>query len=171
MSGLAKLAVLYLGNLKATLRFAALLVAALLALIALVLISLPQQMFSASNVPQISLALVYGDGSEHDELLGNLTTELNAIETVGEIRLSTPGEAEAQLAGGEVDAVVTLPEETLDVLIYGGHASIEVKANDPVIGSVVYTVAYSGVEALDSIQNYALTYAEEAQGRLIPAGM
>ncbi len=162
-SGLAKVATLYRGSITSALRFAALLVAALFALVVLVLVSLPQQLFTANDVPRISLALVYGDNGQEDELLQSLNTQLLGIETIESIRLSTPEEAETLLTSGEVDAVVTLPEETLDVLLYGGHATITVRAEDPVIGSVVYTVASSGVETLDTVQNYALTYAEEAR--------
>jgi hypothetical protein len=159
-----KIVALYRANLKVAVRYVAILLAALLALVALVLFSLPKEVFSANDIPRFSLAVVYGDGTHKDMLVQNLNAEMEGIEVVDEITLCTAEEADKRLANGEVDAIIYLPDDTLDVLVYGGHATVEIKANDPLIGLAVFSVADRAVESLDEIQNYALLYQRSAQG-------
>jgi len=157
-----KLAALYVANLKVALRSLVVLLAALLALIGLVLISLPQGLFSSNDIPKISLAVVYGDGSHNDELSRNLSAELDNIEVLDQVSLTTLDVAQGRMAQGEVDAIIILPDDMLDVLVYGGHTVITVQSNNGLIGSVVYSVGEHAVKSLDEIQSYALIYQQEA---------
>jgi hypothetical protein len=74
-------------------------------------------------------------------------------------------QAQELLLNDEVDAVVALPEGLLDSLITGGHATITVKAKDPLFGSVVFAVVDRAVDTMDSLQNYALVYMGATEGR------
>ncbi|MCL1880317.1 MAG: ABC transporter permease [Actinomycetia bacterium] len=163
LGGLQKTVALYLANLKATLRFVAVLLAVLLALIAVVLLSLPKQLFSAQDVPQVSLAVVYGDGNINDALVRNLNSQLSTIKFVKSVQMCSTDAAETLLATHQVDAAIYLPADTLDVLVYGGHATITVKSDDPFLGPVIYTVANSAVDTLDQLQGYSLLFRQGAQ--------
>jgi hypothetical protein len=159
-----KVIVLYLAGAKAALRFVAVLLLSLLVLIGLVLASLPRELFSTNELPPISLALVYGDGKQDDTLIQNLNAEIKDIELVDEIRSCTEDEAEAGLAKEEFDAVILLPGDMLDALVYGGHATITVRSHDPLIGAAVYSIADRAIETLDELQGYALVYEEQSRG-------
>jgi hypothetical protein len=162
-----KIVALYLANLKVALRYVLVLLAALLALIAVVLLSLPEEVFSANEIPQFSVALVYGDGTHDDMLIKNLNAEIEGIEVVDELMICTEQEADERLANDEVDVVVFLPDDTLYVLVYGGHATIEVRAKDPLIGSAAFAVVDRAVETLDEVQNFALIYERESRGHFV----
>ncbi|MDR2714834.1 MAG: ABC transporter permease [Coriobacteriales bacterium] len=159
-----KFLTLYLSNLKVAARSIIILLAALLVLTALVLASLPQELFSKNDVPKVSVAVVYGDGTRNDSLIRNLNAEISKLETVESITVTTLDDAEEMLRRGEVDTILLLPENTLKVLVYGGHATITVRATDPLVGAVVYSVTDRAIEALDRIQNYALVYQQETRG-------
>jgi hypothetical protein len=158
-----KIVVLYLTGLKASLRFIAILLLSLVALIVLVLVSLPQELFSANDLPRVSLVLVYGDGTQDDELSRNLIAEIEDIEVVEAIAPCTEEEAAARLADGQVDAAIILPGDMLHVLVYGGHATVTVRAVDPLIGAAVYSVTNRAMESLDELQGYALVYEEQSR--------
>jgi hypothetical protein len=161
-----KVVALYRAGLKVAFRFVLVLLLSLLALVALVLVSLPKGIFSANEVPRISLVLVYGDGNESndDMLIRSLNAEIEEIDVVESVTLCTAAEAEERLARGEADAVIILPAGTLDALIYGGHATITVRATDPLIGTVVYSVTDRAIETLDEVQGYALAYEQDSRG-------
>jgi hypothetical protein len=158
-----KIVTLYRASLKVTLRFIVVLLLSLFGLIAVVLVSLPQEVFSANDVPRISLALVYGEEGGNDTFTELLNAEIENIETVEKVSLCTAREAKTQLASGDVDAVILMSDGMIDTLLYGGHATVTVQANDPLIGTVVYIVADRSIETLDEIQGYALYHAEEAR--------
>ena len=160
---------LYVANIRVALRSIIVLLGVMLALVAMVLVSLPRDLFSAQDIPRMSLAVVYGDGSYNDAIMRNLSDQLESVEMVDHIYISTPDEAAAQLASGEVDAVIYLPDDMLDALIYGGHTTITVRANDAIIGAVVYSICDRTIGALDRIQNYSLIYQQEALGLIKPA--
>ena len=162
--GIMKVAALYLANLKVALHSIIILLAAMLALVALVLFSLPQGLFSANDIPQISIAIVYGDGTHDDRFLRDLNSGLKTINVVEDVRISTLEEAEALLESGEISAIIIIPDDTLDVLVYGGHTTITVRANNALIGSAIYSMCDRAIEALDEMQNYALVYMQESSG-------
>jgi hypothetical protein len=97
-------------------------------------------------------------------LIRNLRTAVATTDLVGELVMCTADEAEALLGRGETDAVILLPEDLLDTLVYGGHTTVTVKAADPLIGATVYSVTDHAIETLDEVQDYALVYAEATQG-------
>jgi hypothetical protein len=170
MSGLIKILTLYLASLKIALRSIAILLASMLALVAIVLLSLPPQLFTANEIPGVRLALGYDSLLAEGRFGSNLSSELNSVDVIEELRLCTVAEAEALLAAGDVDAIIIMPENTLDVLVYGGHATITVKSNDPLIGSVVYSVTDNAIGSLDALQNYSLIYREQSYGHFDSAG-
>jgi len=159
---------LYLANIKVAFRSIVILIAVMLALVALVLVSLPRDLFSAQDIPKISLAIVYGDGTRSDAIMRNLSVELGSVEMVENISICMPDEAEEQLKNGEVDAIIFLPDDMLDALVYGGHTTITVRANDALIGAVIFSICDRTIGALDRIQNYSLIFQQEAQGLITP---
>ena len=162
MNGLTKILTLYLVNLKIALRYIVILLVAMLALVAIVLLSLPPQLFTANEIPKVRLALGYDSLQAEGSFGNNLSSELNSVDVIEELRLCTAAQAEELLAAGEVDAIIIMPADTLDVLVYGGHATITVKSNDPLIGSVVYSVTDNAIGSLDTLQNYALIYQQQS---------
>ncbi len=166
MSELSKILTLYVASLKVTLRSIALLLLALLVSIVLVLVSLPQELFSSNDIPKISLAIVYGEDNEDDAFVRDMNMGLSGINVVEEIRLLNAQEADTQLANGEVDAIIAFPENIINVLVTGGHATVAVKADDPIIGAAVYAVTDKVVETLDELQNYALIFDKAAREQI-----
>ncbi|MDR1714182.1 MAG: hypothetical protein LBR39_08555, partial [Coriobacteriales bacterium] len=146
-------------NFRLALRYLLVLLLACAVLLGLVLLSLPKALFSKGDVPAVSIAFVYGDGTRSDTMMRNLSAEVDGIDVLDEFYVCTAEEAEELLAAGQVDAIIEMPEDTLDALVYGGHATVTVKASDPFMGAVVFSVVERAVDALDEIQNYALIYA------------
>lgn len=154
---------LYLASLKAALRYLALLLCVVILLAVVVFASLPKSLFDSHSIPSVNLALVLEGTSEDNSLGRALTSQLNGVDVLGELYVCNEDEAEELLDEAAVDAVVTLPEDMLNALVYGGHAKITVKAYDPLLGAVVFSVVEQAVEALDAIQNYSLVYASAAR--------
>jgi len=160
MSALLKIAALYLAGIKVALRMVAVLLGSLLALIALVLVSIPSELFSTNDAPLISVAVVYGDGDVDDLLTQRFESILATSRYFDEVGIYPPDEASEKLATGEVDAVIILPKDMLSVLVYGGHTTITLQSNDPLVGSILYITANNYIETINSIQSYALIYAD-----------
>jgi ABC-type transport system involved in multi-copper enzyme maturation permease subunit len=159
----AKVCTLCAAHLKLAARSILVLVAILVVLVAMVLVSLPAQVFNADDIPKVSLALVYGDGQRNDMLTRNISQELETIDMIDRVEMSTVDEAARLLETGEVDVVVEVPENTLDVLIYGGHACIVVRADDPLIGGIVYSITDNVAESLETLQNYSLFFSKASE--------
>ncbi|MDR3315799.1 MAG: ABC transporter permease [Coriobacteriales bacterium] len=149
---------LYLSSLRGALRYLAVLLVVVFALVALILVSLPERLFTDGDVPKLSLAIVSGEAE--NTFSRNLDTALSQVEVIDEALFCAPDEAEQLLAEGAVDAIIYIPDDILDALVYGEHATIIVKATDPFMGALVFSATSQAVETLDTVQNYALVYQE-----------
>jgi hypothetical protein len=159
-AALTQTCALLLADLRTALRYLAILLAAALCLVALVLASLPRELFNSADLPRASIALAYG---HDDALMRNLTTELAQIEVVERFYVCSVDEAQGLLDAREVDAIIILPDDLFDALVRGAPSTVTVKATEPLMGSVVFAIVERAVMTMDSLQGYTLTYLDAAR--------
>ena len=126
--------------------------APVLAALAIVL-SMPADLLSGSAMKPVSIAIV----SDNDMLVnGMIYSALQPISLIGSVE--KPRKIEAALGmldDGEVSAVIKMPENIIDALIYNTHAEIEIwsKITDPTVNAIIRDFADNIAGAISSAQS------------------